>query len=67
MAESEVGTMTVFIGQRKNLRGAQRRVSNICQTPRGFHYYDGRHWTLMAAPDTIVTKEIYAKEQKLTE
>ena len=63
----EVGIITVFIGRRKNLRGAQRRVGNVCQTPRGFHFYDGKHWNLMAVPERITTKEIHAKDQKLLE
>lgn len=54
---ADLGIMTVYIGERKNLRGAQRRVGNVCQTPRGFHFYDGKHWQKMDVPKSIDTKE----------
>ena len=65
MAETENGITLVFIGARKNLRGVQRRVGNVCQTPRGFHFYDGQHWQLMDVPERITTKELHAEQQKL--
>ena len=64
---ADLGIIMVYIGERKNLRGAQRRVGNVCKTPRGYHFYDGRHWNLMDVPERITTKEIHAKEQKLLE
>lgn len=58
------GIMLVYIGERKNLRGAQRRVGNVCKTPRGFHFYDGKHWKKMDVPKIINTKECYSSQQK---
>ena len=58
-----IGIMPVYIGERKNLRGAQRRTGNIAKTIRGYHFYDGKHWQLMDVPETIATKEIYAKPE----
>jgi len=62
MADS--GIIMVYIGERKNLRGAQRRVGNICKTPRGLHFYDGKHWLKMNVPKWINTKVYYASQQK---
>ena len=56
------GIICVFIGQRKNLRGAPRRTGNICQTPRGYNFYDGHRWQLMDVPERIESKEIPATE-----
>ena len=67
MTETENGITLVFIGARKNLRGAQRRVGNVCQTPRGFHFYDGQHWQLMEMPERIQTTAILAKQPKQLE
>ena len=56
---TDIGFMCVFIGKRKNLRGAPRRTGNVVQTPRGFHYYNGQHWQLMDVPERIYAKEIH--------
>lgn len=56
------GIICVFIGRRKNLRGAPRRTGNICQTPRGIHWYDGHHWQLMDVPEQIEGMEIPVTE-----
>ena len=58
------GTMLVFIGERKNLRGAKRQVGNVVRTPRGYHFYDGHHWQLFSVPETIVTKAILVKKKQ---
>ena len=62
---ADLVVIMVYIGERKNLRGAQRRVGNVCKTPRGFHFYDGKHWLKMDAPKWINIKECYASQQKL--
>lgn len=62
---ADLGIILVYIGERKNLRGAQRRVGNVCKTSRGFHFYDGRHWQKMDVPKCINTKECHASQQKL--
>jgi len=62
---TDLGIIMVYIGERKNLRGAQRRVGNVCKTPRGFHFYDGKHWQKMDVQKSIDTKECYASQQKL--
>jgi hypothetical protein len=60
---ADLGIILVYIGERKNLRGAQRRVGNVCKTPRGFHFYDGKHWQQMDVPEMIETEAFTAKPQ----
>lgn len=62
---ADLGIIMVYIGERKDLRCAQHRVGNVCKTPRGFHFYDGRHWQKMDVPKSIGTKECHASQQKL--
>lgn len=59
----DIGITLIFIGQRKNLRGAPRRTGNVCQTPRGFHIYDGKHWQLMDVPEMIETEAFTSEPQ----
>ncbi len=55
---AEQGIILRKVGRFKNLRGVQRRLGNLAETPNGWYWYDGHHWQMFSVPQYIFDNRI---------